>query len=188
MASEINPENAGHTADTPDSMLLAGISARDEHSLTRLFERHSRLVYAVALRVLGDPAGAEDVVQEIFLQIWRAPMQYASDRGGLGGWLAVVARNRAIDMVRRRRPVEAIEDTPLVSPFDLAADSERNMLLERARAVILKFPPAERAALELAFFEGLSHTEIAAKLQQPLGTVKSRIRTALGRLEEVFNP
>ena len=186
MASDTNPQDAGHTQDIPDGVLLAGVSRGDEQSLTRLFERHSRLVYAVSLRVLGDPSAAEDVVQEIFLQIWRAPMQYASDRGGLGGWLAVVARNRAIDILRRRRPVEAIEDTPLVSPFDLAADAERNVLLERARAVIIKFPPAERAALELAFFEGLSHTEIAAKLQQPLGTIKSRIRTALGRLEEVF--
>lgn len=188
MASESNPHDPANLQAVSDTDLLTRVTRGDETALTHLFERHSRLVYAMALRVLSDPAAAEDVVQEVFMQIWRSPMSYVAERGGLGGWLAVVARNRAIDALRRRRPSDPLDGLPLASSFDLAGQSERNLLLEKARAVILTLPPAERSALELAFFEGLTHTEIAAKLQQPLGTVKSRIRTALGRLEEVFNP
>ena len=188
MASDSNPQDPANLLAASDIELLTRIGAGDERSLSHLFERHSRLVYAIALRVLGDPAAAEDIVQEIFMQLWRSPMSYVAERGGLGGWLVVVARNRAIDTLRRRRPSDSIDDVYLVSPLDVASTAERNVLLERARTLISTFPTGERDALELAFFEGLSHTEIAAKLHQPLGTVKSRIRTALGRLEEVFNP
>lgn len=188
MASDTNPQDPANMQAASDLDLLTQMSAGDERALAHLYERHSRLVYAVALRVLSDPAAAEDVVQEIFMQIWRSPMGYAAERGGMGGWLAVVSRNRAIDALRRRRPADSIDGMPLVSPVDVAKQAEHNVLLERARGAIALLPINERTALELAFFEGLSHTEIAAKLEQPLGTVKSRIRAALGRLEEVFNP
>lgn len=188
MASDSNPLDTANLPAASDFDLLTRVSGGDELALAHLYERHSRLVFAMALRVLNDRAAAEDVVQEIYLQIWRSPMKYVAERGGLGGWLAVVARNRAIDTLRRRRPTDPIDGLPLVSPQDVGRQAEHNVLLERARGAIAKLPATERVALELAFFDGLSHTEIAAKLQQPLGTVKSRIRTALGRLEEVFNP
>ena len=188
MASDSNPRDTANMLAVSDVDLLTRVGGGDERALAQLYERHSRLVYAVALRVLGDPSAAEDVVQEIFMQVWRSPLSYAAERGGLGGWLSVVARNRAIDALRRRRPTDPIDGLPLVSPLNVADQAEHNVLLARAREAITTLPAAERSALELAFFEGLSHTEIAEKLRQPLGTIKSRIRTALGRLEEVFNP
>ncbi len=149
-----------------------------------LFDRHSQLVYAVALRVLGDPAGAEDVMQELFLRIWRKPPELETGEGSLSSWFAVLARNRAIDQLRRRKPTDAPEDVILFSPTDVAAESEHNLLLARAREMITALPQEQQAVLQLAFFEGMSHSEIAEKLGSPLGTIKTRLRRAVLTLRE----
>lgn len=147
--------------------------------MATIFDRYSRVVYSVALRVLRDPAAAEDVLQDIFMQIWRKPESFVSTRGSLGGWLAVVARNRSIDSLRRRKPSDSVEDIVLASPFNLAEDSERTVMMERARGVITGLPAEQRKVIEMAFFDGLTHSEIAELTGDPLGTVKTRIRSAL---------
>jgi RNA polymerase sigma-70 factor (ECF subfamily) len=119
------------------------------------------------------------VLQEIFMQVWRKPEGFSATRGSLGGWLAVVARNRSIDYLRRRRPTEAVEDVALASPYNLGEESERNLMTEKARSLIVQLPQEQRKTLEMAFFDGLTHSEIAEMTGEPLGTVKTRIRSAL---------
>jgi len=169
-----------------DAALLALVQRGDEQAMASLFDRYSRVVYSVALRVLRDPASAEDVLQEIFMQIWRSPDSFIATRGSLGGWLAVVSRNRSIDALRRKRPAESVDDVVLASPYNLADDAERNIMIERAREVIHLLPSEQRKTLEMAFFDGLTHSEIAEMTGDPLGTVKTRIRSALLVLRKAF--
>jgi RNA polymerase sigma-70 factor (ECF subfamily) len=147
--------------------------------MTELFDRYGGMVYSVALRVLKDPGQAEDVMQETFFQVWENPAKFIEGRGSLGAWLAVVARNKAIDVLRRRKPCDAVEDVVLPSKTNLAAEVERNAMMEKVRAALHGLPSEQQNSVELAFFEGLSHSEIAARTGDPLGTVKTRIRSAL---------
>jgi RNA polymerase sigma-70 factor (ECF subfamily) len=147
--------------------------------MTELFDQYSSMVYSVALRVLKDPGQAEDVMQEIFFQVWRNPDAFVSGRGSLGAWLAVMARNRAIDALRRRRPTDSVDDVVLASSLDLGSDVERNRMMEKVRGVLKELPAEQQKSVEMAFFEGLTHSEIAARTGDPLGTVKTRIRSAL---------
>ena len=169
-----------------DSLLLTDVQRGDEHAMAVLFDRYSKVVYSVALRVLRDPSSAEDVLQEIFMQIWSNPNGFVAARGSLGGWLAVVARNRSIDTLRRRRPMDPVDNMVLASSFDLANEAERNSLMEKARGVIHALPPEQRKTLEMAFFDGLTHSEIAEMTGDPLGTVKTRIHSALLALRKAF--
>ena len=176
----------GAASADSDGMLLDRVRRGDEAAMASLFDRYSKVVYSVALRVLRDTASAEDVLQEIFMQVWRSPGSFLETKGSLGGWLAVVARNRSIDTLRRRRPTDPVEEISLASPFNLAEEAERNNMMERARRVIVDLPAEQRKTLEMAFFEGLTHTEIAAMTGDPLGTVKTRIRSALLTLRKAF--
>jgi RNA polymerase sigma-70 factor, ECF subfamily len=162
-----------------DGILLNRIQRGDEAAIATLFDRYSKLVYSVALRVLRDPAAAEDVLQDIFMQVWRKPESFIATRGSLGAWLTVVARNRSIDSLRRRKPSESVEEISLASSYNVAEEAERNSMMERARGVITGLPPEQRKVLEMAFFDGLTHSEIAELTGDPLGTVKTRIRSAL---------
>lgn len=154
--------------------------------MAALFDRYSKVVYSVALRVLRDPAAAEDVLQEVFMQIWRNPTSFIATRGSLGGWLAVVSRNRSIDGLRRKRPTESVDDMALASNYNLANEAERNNMMEKARSVIHLLPMEQRKTLEMAFFDGLTHSEIAEMTGDPLGTVKTRIRSALTTLRKAL--
>ncbi len=169
-----------------DSVLLALVQRGDEQAMASLFDRYSKVVYSVALRVLRDPASAEDVLQEIFMQIWRNPDGFIATRGSLGGWLAVVSRNRSIDMLRRRKPTDAVEDVVLASSCNLGNEAERNIMIEKARVVIDQLPIEQKKSLEMAFFDGLTHSEIAEMTGDPLGTVKTRIRSGLTTLRKAF--
>lgn len=169
-----------------DATLLGLVRRGDEQAMASLFDRYSKIVYSVALRVLRDPASAEDVLQEVFMQIWRSPDGFIATRGSLGGWLAVVSRNRSIDALRRKRPTEAVDEISLASPYNLADESERTVMVEKAREVILLLPNEQRKTLEMAFFDGLTHSEIAEMTGDPLGTVKTRIRSALLTLRKAF--
>jgi RNA polymerase sigma-70 factor, ECF subfamily len=171
-----------------DQSLLALVRKGDEQAMASLFDRYSKVVYSVALRVLRDPAAAEDVLQEIFMQVWRNPDSFTSTRGSLGGWLAVVARNRSIDTLRRKRPTDSVDDVVLASSTNIASEVERSSLMERARGVIVTLPAEQRKTLEMAFFDGLTHSEIAELTGDPLGTVKTRIRSALLTLRKAFQP
>lgn len=171
-----------------DASLLALVQTGDEPSMATLYDRYSRLVYSVALRVLRDPTAAEDVLQEVFMHIWRNPDSFTAARGSLGGWLSIVARNRSIDLLRRKRPSVDVDNVPLASSFNLADEAERSSLMERARGVIGQLPREQRKTLEMAFFDGLTHSEIAEMTGDPLGTVKTRIRSALLTLRKAFQP
>lgn len=172
----------------PDDMgLLTRIQSGDQEAMSALFDRYGTMVYSVALRVLKDTGEAEDVMQETFVQIWKNPGAFVSGRGSLGGWLVVVARNRSIDVIRRRRPSEPVELFALPSSTNLAQEAERNSLLEKIRGVMLSLPVEQQKSVELAFFEGLSHSEISEKTGDPLGTVKTRIRLALITIRKALN-
>jgi RNA polymerase sigma-70 factor (ECF subfamily) len=180
-----NPEfNAARMKDSDaespsDAVLLQSVSKRDQAAMTVLFDRYARMAYSIALRVLHDPVEAEDVMQEVLMQVWRGPQTFVEERGSLGGWLAVVTRNRAIDVLRRRHPSDPVEDVVLPAAIDIAAEAERNALIEKVRAIMNELPIEQQKSVELAFFEGLTHSEIAEKTGDPLGTVKTRIRLAL---------
>ena len=186
MLRESGAQNMAQPSAEDDSSLLARINTGDERAMSTLYERYSRVVYSVALRVLNDPASAEDILQEIFMQIWRNPDSFSAARGSLGGWLAVVSRNRSIDALRRKRPTTALDDVILASSVNVATEAERNTVMERARGVIARLPSEQRKTLEMAFFDGLTHSEIAEMTGDPLGTVKTRIRSALLTLRKAF--
>jgi RNA polymerase sigma-70 factor (ECF subfamily) len=175
-------------ASINDEALMSAVRNGDESAMGVLYDRYSGVVYSVALRVLGETGAAEDVLQDIFMQLWRNPGGFDSRRGSLGPWLAVITRNRAIDVVRKRHPETDISDVVVSVHPDMAGDAERNRAMEKVRGALGSMPPAQRSALEMAYFEGLSHTEIAAKTGDALGTVKTRIRAGLLALRKVFNP
>lgn len=162
-----------------DSELLQRVRSGDQDAMAVIFRRYGGAIFSVALRILRDPGQAEDVMQEILFQLWRSSDSFVQGRGSLGAWLVVVARNRSIDALRRRKPTDSVEDVILASPQNLASEAERNTMISKVRGYMLGLPPEQQKSIEMAFFEGLSHTEIAAKTGDPLGTVKTRIRLAL---------
>ena len=168
-------------------MRLTRVEGGDQQAMTELFDQYSGMVYSVALRVLKDPGQAEDVMQEIFIQVWRNPNAFVSGRGSLGAWLAVMARNRAIDSLRRRRPTDSVDDVVLASSTDLGSEVERNRMIEKVRGVLKDLPMEQQKSVEMAFFEGLTHSEIAERTGDPLGTVKTRIRSALMTLRKAIS-
>jgi RNA polymerase sigma-70 factor (ECF subfamily) len=169
-----------------DRLLLQRVEARDQGAMAEIFDTYSRMAYSIALRVLKDPAQAEDVMQDVFFQLWQNPRAFTPERGSLGAWLAVVVRNRSIDAMRRRRPSDAVEDVVLASTADVAGEVERTTMIERVRGVLKNLPMEQRETLELAYFGGMTHAEIAEKKGEPLGTVKTRIRMALISLRKAF--
>ena len=169
-------------------MLVSAIRSGDQQAMAQLYERYSSIVYSVALRVLGDTGAAEDILQEVFLQLWRSPDVFDATRGSLPGWLAVITRNRAIDSLRKRRPEADITDVVVSIEPDFVGRAEWSRALETIRGVLGGMPPLQRSALEMAFFEGLTHTEIAGKTGEPIGTIKTRIRAGLLTLRKAFNP
>lgn len=182
---ETNRRAASNRAAS-DGLLLTRAKGGDQQAMTELFDQYSGMVYSVALRVLKDPGQAEDIMQEIFFQVWRNPDAFVSGRGSLGAWLAVMARNRAIDSLRKRRPTDSVDDVVLASNSDLGSEVERNRMMEKVRGVLKDLPVEQQTSVEMAFFEGLTHSEIAAKTGDPLGTVKTRIRSALITLRKAI--
>jgi RNA polymerase sigma-70 factor, ECF subfamily len=173
---------------SPDAVLVSAIRSGDESAMGQLYERFSAVVYSVALRILGDTGAAEDVLQEVFMQLWRSPQLFDANRGSLAGWLAVITRNRAIDFLRKRRPETDITDVIVSIEPDMVRGAEWSRSLEKIRGALASMPSSQRSALEMAYFEGLTHTEIAQKTGEPLGTIKTRIRAGLMTLRKVFNP
>ena len=173
------PATPSQNGTLTDQQLMLRIRDRQPDALSRVYDLYSTVVYSVAMRVLRDGAAAEDVMQEVFLKLWQQPNSFADHRGSLCGWLAVVARNRAIDRIRGNKWLENVDDLQLSNNVDLGAEAEREILLGKVRVVLETMPSDQRQAVEMAFFEGHTHTEIAEQTGQPLGTVKTRIRSAL---------
>ena len=162
-----------------DAELLEAVARQDQQAMAALFDRYSRLVYSIALRVLREPDQAEDVMQEVLLQVWRQPGGFVSQKGSLGAWLAVVTRNRSIDVIRRRAHLTPLEELVVPEPRNLQHAVENEHLMNQVRGVVDTLPGEQQTPLYMAYFEGLTHTEISERTGTPLGTVKTRIRTAL---------
>jgi RNA polymerase sigma-70 factor (ECF subfamily) len=171
-----------------DAFLLSLVQAGDEQAVATLYDRYSRIIYSVALRVLSDAPAAEDVLHEVFMQLWRTPGSFTAVEGSLGGRLAVLARNLSINALRRRRPIDLIDAIALASPSDLTSEAGRNRLAERSSALLHQLPAAQRKALEMAFFDGLTHREIAEMTGEPVAAVKTTLRSALLALREAYRP
>jgi RNA polymerase sigma-70 factor, ECF subfamily len=173
-------------AISSDLATVTALKSGNQSAMAELYDRYSSVVYAVALRVLGDTGAAEDVLQEVFLQLWRNPGAFDAARGSLGAWLAVITRNRAIDALRKRRPESAIEDVIVSVAPDLAGEADRSRAAAKVRDVLGSMPSPQRIALEMSYFEGMSHHEISSKTGEPLGTIKTRIRSGLIALRKAF--
>jgi RNA polymerase sigma-70 factor (ECF subfamily) len=183
----------GWTEDrAADQAALARMARGEGDAMAELYDRHARPIYSLALRILGEATEAEDIVQEVFSQAWRQAGRYSASRGAVGAWLLTLARSRAIDRLRakRARPGGLSDDRLADHLPDTAPAADSQVLsseqMERVRAALNELPLLQRAAIELAYFEGLSHAEIAARLEQPLGTVKTRIRLAMVKLRDLL--
>jgi RNA polymerase sigma-70 factor (ECF subfamily) len=183
------PGKAMPAAECTDEMLLAAIGRGDADALGLLYDRYHRLAIAVAYRVLGDPTATEDTVQDAFLSVWRRVDSFDPLRGSARGWLLTIVRNAAVDR-RRGRHARALQDAPLDDvTFRLATDGEETFAVvaasveaERVRGALALLPAEQREAIELAYFGGLTHQEIAERTGAALGTVKGRMRLGLHKL------
>ena len=171
-----------------DNELIQAVARRDSHALMQLYDRYNRLCFAVAYRIVNDPSQAEEVVQDAFLQVWNRATTFDLARGGnLRGWLLTIVHHRAIDFRRRNHDRQVgqttLEDVEhLLSTPDAWQDVAATLTREQVRAAIDTLPPEQRRVIRLAYFEGLSHGEIAERESAPLGTVKGRIRLGLKKL------
>ena len=175
---------------SPDATLVHRLLQKDVSAFEQLYDRHSRPIYSLVLRILQQAGTAEEVVQDVFLQLWRNAAQYDVSRGPFVPWLFTLARNRALDTLRlkserqRRREDQTEELPPIASVPQYEQQLDEKRRAEKIRALMASLSPQQKRAIELAYFEGLSHSEIAAALKEPLGTVKSWIRNGLLRLKE----
>lgn len=174
------------TEETTDADLLARVAERDREAFELLYQRYVRPVFGLALRRLRDRPRAEDAVQETFAAIWRSAGSYRAERGAPAPWLYAVARNAIVDRLRARsEPPGELPDSPADEPGP-AERAESSYVSWRVHRAMEELPPKEREVVELAYWSGLSQSEVAAFLDIPLGTVKTRTRSALARLADVL--
>jgi len=178
------------TTASADRSSLERMAAGDHEALAELYDRHGRMVFSLALRIVRDQRDAEEVVQDVFAQAWRESGRYSAGRGSVIAWLMTLTRSRAVDRLRGRkaRPDTATDSEPIVAIADGAAPADEQLSAAaqaaQVRTALNALPLVQRLAIELAFYEGLTHTEIADRLEQPLGTVKTRIRQGLLKLRD----
>jgi RNA polymerase sigma-70 factor (ECF subfamily) len=192
------PAQGGTTAAgfavLPDEKLLARIVARDEAALAALYERYIRLIYALALRITGDRLTAEEVVQDVFQNVWQSAGSYRVNAGTVSSWLLGITRHRAIDATRSKRErARAREETldpgaPLAASLPVEQEVAQRLEREAMRQALDELPSSQRQAIEMAYYGGLSGSEIAAALGEPLGTVKTRLRLGLLKLRDLLRP
>jgi RNA polymerase sigma-70 factor (ECF subfamily) len=177
-----------------DSALLRFIARADADALSALYDRYHRLVFSIARNAVGDQATAEEITLDVFTQVWQKAGTYRADRAKVSTWLTSITRYRAIDELRRRgsraeqRSVAWADLPPSAEPTVGGPETviELSMQRRRVHTAVAQLPDAQKEALGLAYFRGLSHTEIAASLDLPLGTVKTRIRLAMGKLRQLL--
>lgn len=162
-----------------DATLLTLIRRGDEQAMASFYDRYSRIVYSVALRVLHHPASAEEILEQIFLEIWRNPERLLALHGSSGAWLVLATRNHAIDALQRRSSSAVSVDLLPAIPYDLSNEIERAALAEKMHAVVSHLPRDQRKVLEMAFFDGLTHTEIAEFSGESLPVIQQKLCDAL---------
>lgn len=174
--------------------LIAQIAAGEQEALAQFYDQTNRLAFGLILRILGDRSSAEEVLLDVYTQVWRQAGNYKRERGTALAWLTTIARTRALDRLRsgrqemqRRESLDTVEEmrSLAANPEDQTASSEQQWLVRRALATLSS---EQRQVLELAYFSGMSHSEIAAHLGQPLGTVKTRTRLSMLKLKEILAP
>ena len=182
-ATEETPED-----DPSDQALLVRVAESDREAFETLYHRYVRSVFGLALRKLNDRADAEEVVQEAFTAIWRSAESYRPERGSAGGWLYTVARNAAIDRMRRNARTDTTAELPELESLDSGPyeQAQRSDAAWRIHRALEELSLNEREVIELAYWSGLSQSEVASYLDQPLGTVKTRTRAALARLADIL--
>lgn len=181
--------------EDPDRVLMARIEARDADALAELYDRYAGRLLGLSRRILGEGGEAEEVLQEVFLFAWRAAPSFDPARGNVLTWLMIATRSRSIDRLRARRPASrpetrSLEEVtePPAGLDDVEADSVGRQWESLCRAAVGELPPDQRRVCELAYFEGLTHQEIAERTSTPLGTVKTRVRLGLMKLRERLRP
>jgi len=192
------PSSPPHSS-MADRDLVAGAAGGDERAMAGLYDRYGQVLYAVAYRIVGERADAEEVVLEAFAQAWRDAPRFEAARGSVAGWLTMIARSRALDLVRARSRRDRITtaaasarpDAPLamgeVRP-DPSAGMDHSERRREVRQALEALSAPQRQAIELAYYEGLSQSEIAERLQEPLGTIKTRIRLGMQKLRDALRP
>lgn len=189
------PSQSGGPAPPADHDLIVRAGAGDEPAIASLYDRYGGVLYAVAYRILGQRADAEEVVVDAFAQAWRDAARFESSRGSVAGWLTMIARSRALDLVRARARRERITasaaaarpDVPLAmgrSGGDPASSYDHTERRRQVQIALETLSPPQRQAIELAYFEGLSQSEIAERLSEPLGTIKTRVRLGMQKLRD----
>lgn len=173
---------------TNDDLELVRRAARgDSAAVMSLYDRHSGPILALAQRILGNRDEAEEVLQDAFVRVWQEAASYDANRAGFRAWICTIARNRALDVLRRRATAQKMSASlepptgPARPDASIAADSER------VKSALGQLPPPQRQAIELAYYEGLTHVEIAERLSAPLGTVKTRILDGMRKLREIVD-
>ncbi|HKP73650.1 MAG TPA: sigma-70 family RNA polymerase sigma factor [Pyrinomonadaceae bacterium] len=176
--------------DNADTELLHAVARGDESALAALYDRYSSILLGLLLRILHSRVEAEDVLQEVFLQIWQRAASFDESRGRPFTWMVTLARSRAIDRLRSLQSRQRADDASLRDAPESVGDASDDLYhaeqREIVRAALAEIPEEQRAALVLAYFEGLTQSEIAERLGQPLGTVKTRMRSGLGKLRELL--
>jgi RNA polymerase sigma-70 factor (ECF subfamily) len=173
-------------------MLIERVMAGDESALSAIYDRYSAMLFGMLIRVLEDRGAAEEVLQDLFLQLWRNAGQFDASRGSLPAWLMVIGRNRAISRLRGRRDCELLEEKDgdyainFASAQNIEDEAVRTELARSVTAALAKLPAEQRRAVELAYFEGMTQSEIADRTGCPLGTVKTRVRTAMQSLKLIL--
>jgi RNA polymerase sigma-70 factor (ECF subfamily) len=179
-------------ASPDDYELMIRIARREPGALALLYDRHGALVYTIGLRMLRDRSETEEFVSDVFLEIWRRPERYDANRAAPITYLVTIARSRAIDRQRsaafratnRNTPDDVIKGLPSLQDGDPSQQASQEERCQQVRAAVGQLDPAQRQVVEMAFFDGLTHSQIAAKLGKPLGTVKTFIRQGLIRLRD----
>ena len=188
----VGPAPPSNDERLADQAAIVRMARGDHSALAELYDRNARLVFSLALRILQNRADAEDVVQDVFAQVWAQANRYDNTRGAVAAWMLTMARSRAIDKLRSRgtRPEIASEARIVEDVPDAAIRQDLQLLsaeqVETLKVALNELPAPQRIALELAYYEGLTHAEIADRLSEPLGTVKTRIRQAVIRLREAL--
>jgi RNA polymerase sigma-70 factor (ECF subfamily) len=175
-----------------DEDLVSLAEGGDAEAFAGLYDRHSRAAYSLAYRMMGERQAAEDLVQDAFLEVWRAAGSYRAERGSVRTWILSIVHHRGIDQLRstarRRQIVDKVEaTTPTSQPSEAFSETWRNSQREQVREALRVLPPEQLKVLELAYFSGYTHKEIAELLDLPLGTVKGRMRLGLKKIREYFD-